>query len=137
MDDDIPAEFWQAIDQFNQQEFYDCHDILENLWMEAAEPQRTFYQGILQIAVALYHLGNQNHRGAVILLGEGSRRLWHYRPSYFELDITQLVEDSGTLLTLLQELAVSQPDSGSNNSEFKLAESIPRIQRSATIQPID
>ncbi len=129
MDDDIPAEFWQAIDQFNQQEFYDCHDILENLWMEAAEPQRTFYQGILQIAVALYHLGNQNHRGAVILLGEGSRRLWHYRPTYFDLDIAQLVEDSGTLLACLQEAGLSQTNPEPTQSELNLTQFIPQIHR--------
>jgi len=27
--------------QFNQGQFYACHDTLEALWMEASEPQRT------------------------------------------------------------------------------------------------
>ena len=50
--------------------------------MEAGDPEKRFYQGILQISVALYHLGNQNWRGAVILLGEGISRLRYYQPSY-------------------------------------------------------
>ncbi|NEQ23504.1 MAG: DUF309 domain-containing protein, partial [Microcoleus sp. SIO2G3] len=33
-----PEEFWQGVEQFNQQEFYACHDTLEALWMEAFEP---------------------------------------------------------------------------------------------------
>ncbi|MEM9246075.1 MAG: DUF309 domain-containing protein, partial [Cyanobacteria bacterium P01_F01_bin.153] len=27
--DEVPPEFWQGIEAFNQQEFYACHDILE------------------------------------------------------------------------------------------------------------
>lgn len=101
--DDLPAAFWQGVDQFNQGEFYACHDTLEALWMEASEPQKTLYQGILQIAVALYHLGNQNWRGAVILLGEGLRRVCDYQPTYAGLDVTRLVAESSQLLQSLQQ----------------------------------
>lgn len=99
----MPPEFWQGVVQFNQQEFYACHDTLEALWMEAAEPQRSFYQGVLQIAVALYHLGNKNWRGAVILLGEGLKRLGDYQPIYANLDVEILVKQSAQLLKALQE----------------------------------
>ena len=94
--------FGQGIDEFNRQQFYACHDTLEALWMESAEPEKTFYQGILQIAVACYHLENNNWRGAVILLGEGVRRLQHYQPDYdfageeqvISLDYIQEVRES-------------------------------------------
>ena len=93
---------------FNQGEFYACHDILEALWIEAGEPQKSFYQGILQIAVACYHLGNQNWRGAVILLGEGIRRLEPYQPAYAGLNVTQLLELSHNLLIHLQQAGPAQ-----------------------------
>ena len=64
MTESVAPEFWQGVQQFNQREYYACHDTLEAIWMEASEPEKTFYQGILQIAVALYHLSNQNLRGA-------------------------------------------------------------------------
>ncbi|MDY7003378.1 MAG: DUF309 domain-containing protein [Cyanobacteriota bacterium] len=99
----IPQEFWQGISEFNQQEFYKCHDTLEALWMEAGEPERTFYQGVLQIAVGLYHAGNENWRGAVMLLGEGIRKLNYYFPSYFEIDVDKLLTESTELLKNLQE----------------------------------
>lgn len=99
----IPQEFWQGIAEFNQQEFYKCHDTLEALWMEAGEPERTFYQGVLQIAVGLYHAGNENWRGAVMLLGEGIRKLNYYFPSYFEIDVDKLLTESTELLKNLQE----------------------------------
>ena len=100
----LPREFWQGVEQFNQQQFYACHDTLEALWMEAPEPEKTFYQGILQIAVACYHLGNHNWRGAVILLGEGTKKLQDYQPEYAQVNVSNLVEQSSQLLTDLQQI---------------------------------
>lgn len=99
----MPQEFWQGVKQFNSRQFYACHDTLEALWMEATEPQKTFYQGILQIAVALYHLGNSNWRGAVILLGEGINRLQRYSPTYAGIDVDDLLNSSAVMLTVLQQ----------------------------------
>lgn len=110
MSNQLPPEFWHGIQQFNQQEFYACHDTLEALWLEASEPERTLYQGILQIAVAIYHLGNQNLRGAMILLGEGIGRLSRYQPEYAGLNIRQLLLKSKTLLTQLQTDSLNPPD---------------------------
>ena len=103
MSETVPQEFWQGVEQFNQGEFYACHDTLEALWMEATQPDKTFYQGILQIAVALYHLGNKNWRGAVILLGEGTNRLRYYQPDYLDINVEELIAQSSDLLIALQE----------------------------------
>lgn len=99
----IPSEFWHGVEQFNQGQFYACHDTLEALWMEATEPQKTFYQAILQIAVALYHLGNSNLRGACILLGEGTNKLRRYEASYAGIDVDELLDASADLLAKLQQ----------------------------------
>ncbi|EGJ33291.1 MULTISPECIES: DUF309 domain-containing protein [Moorena] len=104
----LPEEFWQGVDQFNQQEFYACHDTLEALWIEAVEPQKRFYQGILQISVACYHLGNLNWRGAVVLLGEGIGRLSNYQPDYGGIDVTELLSQSVNLLQALQNFGSEQ-----------------------------
>jgi len=103
-----PEEFLLGVEQFNQQEFYACHDTLEALWMEALEPQKRFYQGILQIAVACYHLGNLNWRGSVVLLGEGSARLRDYQPVYEGIDVTELLTQSFDLLKALQQAGPEQ-----------------------------
>ncbi len=103
----LPA-FWQAVAQFNEREFYACHDTLEALWLEAPAIDKNFYQGILQIAVACYHLGNYNWRGAVILFGEGIKRLSDYQPVYEDIDVTNLLEDSNRLLKALQQIEPEQ-----------------------------
>ncbi|MUG95852.1 DUF309 domain-containing protein [Scytonema sp. UIC 10036] len=103
MNERMPEEFWQGVEQFNTGQYYDCHDTLEALWIEATEPEKTFYQGILQIAVALYHLGNNNLRGAAILLGEGSNRLRRYPSDYGDIDVDELLDRSAALLKTLQQ----------------------------------
>ena len=95
-------EFGKAIEQFNQTEFYACHDTLEAIWIDAMYPEKTFYQGILQISVGLYHLSHANWRGAVILLGEGIGRLRDFQPHYAGIDVERLIQDSATLLKALQ-----------------------------------
>ena len=103
MREEIPPEFWQGIEEFNQQEYYACHDTLEALWMEAMEPTKKFYQGILQIAVGLYHLSNHNWRGAVTSMGEGMRRLDYYQPDYFKINVEELIDQTANLLKAMQE----------------------------------
>ncbi|MBW4487461.1 MAG: DUF309 domain-containing protein [Trichocoleus desertorum ATA4-8-CV12] len=104
MSETMPPEFWQAVEQFNQGEFYACHDTLEALWLEEIDPLRRFYQGILQIAVACYHLSNLNGRGAAILLGEGMNRLRDYQPTYGGIEVTNLLDQSAALLQQVQQL---------------------------------
>jgi uncharacterized protein len=102
--DRLPDEFWQGVQEFNHGQFYACHDTLEALWIEAQEPEKTFYQGILQIAVACYHLGNRNWRGSVILLGEGTRRLSSYGLAYGGIDVGLFLDSSYAFLKTLHEL---------------------------------
>lgn len=67
--------FAEGVKLFNSGDYYACHDVLEALWNEASEPQRSILHGVLQCAVALHHLLNQNHRGAMVELGEGLNKL--------------------------------------------------------------
>jgi hypothetical protein len=130
MNQEVPQEFWQGVGQFNQGQFYACHDTLEALWMEAIEPLKSFYQGILQIAVACYHLGNQNWQGAVTLLGEGISRLRKYPPTYTEIDVTQLIAQSAQLLTSLQQAG---PDKVSEFSQLVAARAESQQEAGETI----
>ena len=103
-----PPEFERGIAEFNQQQFYACHDTLEAVWVEVPEADKRFYQGILQVAVGCYHLSNDNLRGAIILLGEASRRLYDYQPDYEGVDVDLLLEQTIALLQALQQLKPEQ-----------------------------
>jgi hypothetical protein len=119
----------EGIALFNQGHYYDCHDVLEALWMEADSVDKPFYQGILQIAVGLYHLGNHNWQGASILLGEGVNRLRPFEPAYRGIAVARLVDCGWAWLMALQQAGTNQV--------ANLAQSIPSPQNltSADIPP--
>jgi uncharacterized protein len=103
---DFPPGWLQGINEFNAGEYYACHDTLEALWMDSIDPDKKFYQGVLQIAVACYHLHNRNWRGAVTLLGEGIGRLPYYQPVYAGIDVAGLMRASNNLLQILQSIGL-------------------------------
>lgn len=96
----LHPHFWLGAEQFNNREFYACHDTFEAIWMETLD-DRTFYQGLLQIAVALYHLSNLNWQGATTLLGEGTGRLRPYLPDHEGIDVAQVREQAQAILARL------------------------------------
>ncbi|GBG83827.1 hypothetical protein CBR_g37627 [Chara braunii] len=71
----VESAFEYAVSLFNLGEYYKCHDVLESLWHNEEETQRALLQGVLQCAVGLYHLVSDNHRGAMMQMGEGVTRL--------------------------------------------------------------
>ncbi|WP_035984384.1 DUF309 domain-containing protein [Leptolyngbya sp. KIOST-1] len=97
----VDPRLLDGIELFNRGDYYRCHDVLEAIWMEASTQEKPFYQGILQIAVGLYHLGNHNWQGASILLGEGVNRLRPFEPAYAGVDVARLVDCGWAWLTAL------------------------------------
>jgi len=48
-------QFLEGLELFNRQEFYDCHDLIEDLWLQESSDKQPFLQGIIQAAVAFFH----------------------------------------------------------------------------------
>ena len=52
-----PAHLLGWLECFNVGEFYEAHDVLEDLWLEEREnPNADFYKGLIQLAGAFVHL---------------------------------------------------------------------------------
>lgn len=60
----IPAALGDAVRLFNEREFFACHDVLEELWGATLGEDRDFFQGVLHVAVSLFHLSEGNPAGA-------------------------------------------------------------------------
>jgi predicted metal-dependent hydrolase len=88
--DTLPQEFRHGVEQFNRAYFFEAHETLEDLWRGTSGPLRLFYQGLIQLAVALYHLSNGNRRGALNLLGKGLDKLAAYQPACQGIDVEAL-----------------------------------------------
>jgi predicted metal-dependent hydrolase len=55
--------------------FFEVHEVLEAVWQRASGETRQALQGLIQIAVAFYHLAAGNLRGARQLVTDGRARL--------------------------------------------------------------
>jgi uncharacterized protein len=93
-----PPELLKGIDEFNQQQFFECHETLEEIWIEEDDPIRYLYQGILKIGVGFHHALRGNHHGAVVVMGGGIELLQPFRPSCMGVDVESLVQASESAL---------------------------------------
>jgi predicted metal-dependent hydrolase len=90
---------------FNRGNFYDAHEVWEDLWRETTDPVlKTCYQGLIQAAVGLHHLGRRNLVGARSQLGKSIRNLQVGSVAGAKnLDVHELVLQLATLLENLPE----------------------------------
>ena len=99
-----PAGLLRGIGQFNAGEWFDCHEILEELWAGEPGEARHLYRGILQVAVALHHWREGNFRGAMFLLGSAEELLTRVEPVCQGVDVAGLLRDTGRLREALEKL---------------------------------
>jgi uncharacterized protein len=71
---------------FNERDFFEAHEVWESLWLDCAGPERRFYQSLIQAAVALYHYGNGNVRGATKLFRSSKAYMDQYPSPYLGFD---------------------------------------------------
>jgi predicted metal-dependent hydrolase len=85
-----PAGFQDGIALFNCGKFYEAHEVLEDVWRAAPAAEKSFLQGLIQIAVALHHYSQGNQAGAKSLLARGERNLAGYPEEYAGVGLRQL-----------------------------------------------
>jgi hypothetical protein len=79
--------FRKGVDEFNRGYFFECHDTLEDMWTGVRGPSRDFFQGLIQVSVAFYHLSNDNPEGAQSMLRRALKRFERYPDLYFGFDL--------------------------------------------------
>jgi hypothetical protein len=117
-------QFLFGIEQFNRQEFFECHETLEEMWLAESDQVRYLYQGILQVGVGYLHLLRGNHHGAATKLHSGCALLEYFVPTCMGVDVSALL---GAARAHVGDLLRLGPD---RISDFDLA-TIPRISFSS------
>ena len=103
------ADVRRGVEAFNRGEYFDCHEILEIAWRAERRPCRALYQGILQLAIALYHGERRNFAGARKMLRRVHAHLAHLPAVCQGIDVAALLRFSAELE---RELAILDPRSG-------------------------
>jgi len=84
----LAAHYLGYFECFNQQLFYEAHDVLEELWLRDRKgPSGDFYKGLIQLAGAFVHLQKNRLRPAAALFGLAAANLKKYSPSHECLEV--------------------------------------------------
>jgi uncharacterized protein len=83
-------KFQRGLEHFNAREFFEAHEVWEEIWLVETEPEKTFLQGLIQIAAAFHHYCRGNPQGAESLLASGIVKLTRFPAHYRGLDIARL-----------------------------------------------
>lgn len=95
----------QFVYYFNmERDYFECHEVLEELWLE--EGRSKLYQGLLQVAVGLYHFRNGNVAGAIKLMKAATAKLEQYPSDALGIDLAQLRQEAAAYTTKLERYDV-------------------------------
>ncbi|MCC6865852.1 MAG: DUF309 domain-containing protein [Ignavibacteria bacterium] len=81
-----------AINKFNKQEYFECHEILEDIWFDVHDNTKDLYRGLLHFATALYHLNKKNIRGTLLQLEKAIERLKDYNNFVNGIDVPKVIK---------------------------------------------
>lgn len=85
----MPEEYQAFFERFERGEYYECHEVLEKLWLR---DKNRFYQALIQLAVALYHLSRGNSEGGRKLLTAAEEKLREYPPGHKGMDTASVAD---------------------------------------------
>lgn len=86
--------FYESLELFNRRRFFESHEVLERLWLEAKQdPYRDLYKGVIQAAASLFLLERGPQSGAWELSKSAVGHLEKYGPTEFGLNVAKLVKD--------------------------------------------
>src|SRR4051812_24959221 len=91
----------RGILQFNDREFFECHETLEEIWTTEHGPRRLFLQALIHHAVGFYHHQRGNSEGAQRQLRKGLTKLIVYLPGYEGIDTARLHKDMQRALEMI------------------------------------
>lgn len=89
---------------FNRGEYFEAHELWEEMWQGLDGVERIHVQGLIQIAAGLHHLQQRRPRPAAGLLRKGLRKISRaaFAPSV-DLHVEELAREVARLLAELDE----------------------------------
>jgi predicted metal-dependent hydrolase len=93
----------RGIALFNQGEYFECHEVLEEAWTPERGERRLFLQSLIHMAVGLYHQTRGNPTGAARQLRKGLRKLAGYLPACERVDTGRLEREMCLVLRAIEE----------------------------------
>ena len=101
-----PFALQTAVQQFNQGQYWRCHETLEEIWLVEGYPIRLFYQAVLKAAVGLLHMERRNRKGSLSKLRDTREGLKPFTPSFMGIDTASLLSEVVIRIGLIEGDAI-------------------------------
>jgi uncharacterized protein len=85
-------KYQQGIAAFNRAEFFDAHELLEDIWRAAPQQNKKFLQGLIQAAVAFHHYSMGNRIGMRSVLERAIKNLSEPAGSFGTIQLMPLLQ---------------------------------------------
>jgi uncharacterized protein len=86
------GELRRGIELFNRGEFFEAHEVLEDVWRAAPVQQKKFLQGLVQLAVAFHHHSTGNLVGMRSVMQRGMNNLSGQEEGFCGIDLMPLLQ---------------------------------------------
>lgn len=86
------SDLARGIALFNQSEFFEAHEALEDVWRAAPAEQKIFLQGLVQAAVAFHHFSTGNRAGMRSVMERALRNLADCPADFHGIKVVALVD---------------------------------------------
>lgn len=94
MIENLKQRLTEGIDFFNREYFFEAHDAIEELWMEAREQtQRDLFHGLVNIATGFYHFRMGNRKGMQSQLQKGVDKLSQVPAHCLGVNVEKLLQE--------------------------------------------
>ena len=102
MQKDAATLFDEGVELFNRCEFFDCHEVLEEIWTPTKQPERWFLQSLIHFAVGFYHHQRGNFAGATRQLRKGLRKIQGYLPEWGGVRTAAIEQEARRCLEIIE-----------------------------------
>jgi uncharacterized protein len=82
--------YLKGLEAFNSDQFFEAHELWEEVWLVTPNPDKMFLQGLIQVAAAFHHYSRSNLRGTRNLLQAGLLKLEVFPEVHGGLEIEPL-----------------------------------------------
>ncbi len=114
-----PDRYLLFIEYFNKERYQSAQTALDDLWLDEEGTDKDFHGGLIQVAVSLFHLTNENPDGARRVYLNAKKLLEGFGERYHGIALRKLLAD-------LDDLFSKHVQAGNGRTDYKGG--LPRIE---------
>jgi len=80
----------QGIDYFNDERFWECHEVFEGVWKNCDGNEKFLVQGLILIAAALVHYQKDEDSICISIFNRALEKLENSNGKYYKIDIDKI-----------------------------------------------